>query len=52
MTGNRWGIGVAPGNDVLRAEINAALEAVIADGSLETIWKKWMPLLEFPLNDE
>ena len=52
MTGNRWGISVAPGNDVLRAEINAALEAVIADGSLETIWKKWMPLLEFPLNDE
>ena len=32
MTGNRWGIGVAPGNDALRAESDVALEAVIADG--------------------
>ena len=51
MTGNRWGIGVAPGNDELRAELNAALAAVIADGSLEAIWKKWMPLLPFPLTN-
>lgn len=49
LTGNRWGIGVAPGNDELREEINAAVEAVIADGSLETVWTKWMPLLPFPL---
>lgn len=52
MTGNRWGIGVAPGNDGLRAEINAALEATIADGSLAAVWKKWMPLLPFPLTNE
>ncbi|QIK64910.1 amino acid ABC transporter substrate-binding protein [Leucobacter viscericola] len=49
LTGNRWGIGVAPGNDALRSEINVAIEAVIADGSLKAVWGKWMPLLPFPL---
>lgn len=49
LTRNRWGIGVAPGNDALREEINEAIESVIADGSLEKIWGKWMPLLQFPL---
>ena len=52
LTGNRWGIGVAPGNDSLREEIDAALEAAIADGSLERVWTKWMPLLKFPLTSE
>jgi polar amino acid transport system substrate-binding protein len=52
MTGNRWGIGVAPGNDELRQEIDAALNAVVADGSLEQVWKKWMPLLPFPLTND
>ncbi len=51
MTGNRWGIGVAPGNDELRAQINTALDEVVADGSLEAVWKKWMPLLDFPLGE-
>ncbi|MFC5337162.1 substrate-binding periplasmic protein [Leucobacter denitrificans] len=51
MTGNRWGIGVAPGNDELRTQIDDALAAVIADGSLEAVWKKWMPLLDFPLGE-
>ena len=51
-TRNRWGIGVAPGNDDLRHEINAALEAALADGSLERVWTKWMPLLPFPLEGE
>ncbi|MBC9943317.1 amino acid ABC transporter substrate-binding protein [Leucobacter sp. cx-328] len=51
LTGNRWGIGVAPGNDELRTEINAAIESAIADGSLEAVWKKWMPLLPFPLKN-
>lgn len=51
-TGNRWGIGVAPGNDALREEIDAALEAIIADGSLEQVWSRWMPLLPFPLQSE
>lgn len=52
QTGNRWGIGVAPGNHVLRDELNAALESAIADGSLEALWKRWMPLLPFPLRSE
>ncbi|WP_105805064.1 substrate-binding periplasmic protein [Leucobacter massiliensis] len=51
-TGNRWGVGVAPGNDALREELNAALEGSIADGALEAVWKKWMPLLDFPLTKE
>lgn len=51
-TRNRWGIGVAPGNDALREEINAALAEVIADGSLAAVWRKWMPLLAFPLGEE
>jgi polar amino acid transport system substrate-binding protein len=50
QTGNRWGIGVAPGNDRLRAEINEAIVGVIADGSLERVWGEWMPLLPFPLS--
>ena len=52
LTGNRWGIGVAPGNDALREEIDEALAAAIADGSLERVWTKWMPLLPFPLTSE
>ncbi|QUY61159.1 substrate-binding periplasmic protein [Gulosibacter molinativorax] len=52
QTGNRWGIGVAPGNDALRQEIDRAIEDVIADGSLEAVWRKWMPLLDFPLVGE
>ena len=51
-TGNRWGVCVAPGNDELRREIDAALEASIADGSLATVWRSWMPLLPFPFADE
>ncbi|WP_164512834.1 substrate-binding periplasmic protein [Leucobacter chromiireducens] len=52
LTGNRWGIGVAPGNDALRVELNAALAGVIADGSLAAVWTRWMPLLPFPLAPE
>ncbi|HUH53648.1 MAG TPA: ABC transporter substrate-binding protein [Microbacteriaceae bacterium] len=51
-TKNRWGVGVAPGNDELRQEVNEALKAAISDGSLEAVWKKWMPLLPFPLKEE
>ena len=48
---NRWGVGVKPGNDELREAINGALDAAIADGRLEAVWKEWMPLLPFPMND-
>ncbi|CAN5238308.1 ABC transporter substrate-binding protein [soil metagenome] len=49
-TRNRWGVAVAKGNDALRGELNAALAAAIADGSLEQVWKEWMPDLAFPLH--
>lgn len=48
-TRNRWAVGVAPGNDELRVQINSALSDIIADGSLAATWKRWMPLLDFPL---
>lgn len=51
-TGNRWGVGVAPGNDALRLEIDEALAAIVADGALAAAWQKWMPLLPFPLGQE
>ncbi|MBL3687485.1 amino acid ABC transporter substrate-binding protein [Leucobacter zeae] len=49
QTGNRWGVGVAPGADALRAEFDAALAETVADGSLAAVWRRWMPLLPFPL---
>ncbi|AII07613.1 amino acid ABC transporter substrate-binding protein (PAAT family) [Rhodococcus wratislaviensis] len=48
-TRNRWGVSVAKGNDTLRISMDAALNKVIADGSLEAEWKRWMPDLPFPL---
>ena len=48
-TRNRWAVAVAPGDDELRGQINSALAEVIADGSLGAAWKRWMPLLDFPL---
>jgi polar amino acid transport system substrate-binding protein len=51
-TRNRWGVAVAKGNRGLRDELDAALQEVIADGSLERVWKQWMPDLPFPLHDE
>lgn len=52
QTANPWAIGVKPGDDELREAINGALADVVADGSLEKVWKKWMPELEFPLGGE
>jgi polar amino acid transport system substrate-binding protein len=49
MTGNRWGVGVAQNNPALRADIDRALDTVIADGRLAAVWSKWMPELPFPL---
>ncbi|PTW91393.1 amino acid ABC transporter substrate-binding protein (PAAT family) [Microbacteriaceae bacterium MWH-Ta3] len=47
-TRNRWGVGVAKSNDALRAELNAALDAIKADGRLEAVWSRWMPSLPYP----
>ena len=49
-TRNRWGVAVAKGNHGLREEINAAMRASVADGSLERAWTQWMPNLTFPLH--
>jgi polar amino acid transport system substrate-binding protein len=51
-TRNRWGVAVAKGNDRLRRELDAALNAAIAAGSLEAQWRRWMPDLTFPLSVE
>lgn len=49
MTGNRWGVGLAHTNPSLREDIDLALGRIIADGRLESAWKRWMPDLPFPL---
>ncbi|MDV3130064.1 ABC transporter substrate-binding protein [Mycobacterium sp. 21AC1] len=49
-TRNRWGVGVAKGNNALRQGLDAALDEVVGDGTLQRIWTQWMPDLEFPLD--
>jgi polar amino acid transport system substrate-binding protein len=48
-TRNRWGVGVAKERPDLRDRISAALDAVIANGRLEEVWRTWIPRLAFPL---
>ena len=48
-TRNAWGVAVPRGQDDLRIGIDAALDAVVADGRLRAAWSQWMPWLEFPL---
>lgn len=48
-TRNRWAVGVRPGDETLRRSLDEALADVVADGTLETVWRRWMPSLEFPL---
>lgn len=50
-TRNRWAIGVNHDNHQLREAINKGLATTIENGSLEAVWKKWMPLLEFPFKN-
>lgn len=47
-THNPWGIGVAKDLPGLRAEIDGALERVIADGRHRAVWEQWLPTLEYP----
>ncbi len=47
-TRNEWGVAVRQG-DALRGEIDAALGAAIAGGSLRAAWERAMPALPFPL---
>lgn len=50
-TGNRWGISVPPERPDLLAELDAALERVVADGRLEAVWRAWLPTLDFPFGE-
>lgn len=47
-THNPWGIGVAKDLPELRAEIDGALERIIADGRHRKAWEHWLPTLEYP----
>lgn len=47
-TRNPWGAGVAKDRPELLAEIDGAIERIIADGRLGQVWTKWMPDLPFP----
>ncbi|MFU0805097.1 MAG: ABC transporter glutamine-binding protein GlnH [Pseudoclavibacter caeni] len=47
-THNRWGIGIAKDRPDLLGEIDRALAALTADGSLAAAWERWMPHLPFP----
>lgn len=49
-TGNRWGIGVSKDRTDLRAELDGALERVIADGRHRAVWQQWLPTLEYPFD--
>ncbi len=48
-TRNQWGIAVRRGEDDLRHALDEALGAIIADGSLEAVWRGHMPDLPWPL---
>ncbi|GAA5052022.1 polar amino acid transport system substrate-binding protein [Thermocatellispora tengchongensis] len=47
-TGNRWALGVAKDRPETRAELDAALGRVTADGRLAAAWAKWLPGLDYP----
>ena len=47
-TRNPWGVGVAKTNSGLLAELDGALERIIADGRLRAVWEKWLVNLPYP----
>jgi polar amino acid transport system substrate-binding protein len=51
-TRNGWGVAVSKERPDLRDELDAALGAVIADGRLAEVWRRWIPGLPFPLDSE
>ncbi|MET8427657.1 ABC transporter substrate-binding protein [Nocardia sp. NPDC004860] len=51
-TRSSWGVSVPKGHRELLADLDSALGEVIGDGSLERIWKQWMPTLPFPLTHD
>jgi polar amino acid transport system substrate-binding protein len=48
-TRNRWGIAVSKGRPDLRSQLDRALERLLDDGTLASLWQRWMPELAFPL---
>ena len=48
-TRNPWGIAVSKQRPELRAQLDRALEGMLADGTLAALWQHWMPQLAFPL---
>jgi len=47
-TRNEWGIAVSKRRPEMRATLDQALAALIADGRLEACWKRWLPQLDYP----
>jgi ABC-type amino acid transport substrate-binding protein len=47
-TGEHYGIAMNPQNDTLKPAIDAALAAMIADGTYEQLFKKYFPTLPIP----
>ncbi len=47
-TGNRWGIAVRHGDDALRTALDAALDGLIADGTLRATWERELAGLPWP----
>lgn len=50
-TQNKWGIAVSKERPEWLTEVNAALQALKDDGTLEAIWKQWMPNLQYPFSE-
>ena len=50
-TGNRWGIAVPPERADLLAELDGALDRVLADGRLAAAWRAWLPTLDYPFGE-
>ena len=47
-TRNAWGVAVRRDDDGLRGDLDRALTAVIEDGRLAEVWRRWMPWLAVP----
>jgi polar amino acid transport system substrate-binding protein len=50
-TRNKWGVAVAKDRPDLRNQLDLTIGDAIADGSLERVWREWMPWLSFPRAD-
>lgn len=48
-TRNPWGIAVSKQRPELRAELDRALDGMLAHGTLAALWERWIPQLSFPL---